>query len=50
MKSLSHGLYERLINIHLEEKLRRPGIMISKDTLKNFNDSSVLLSNISHRS
>ena len=43
MKSLPHGLYEQLINTHLEEKLRRLGITISKDNLKNF-DSSVLLS------
>ncbi|PKL64298.1 MAG: NgoFVII family restriction endonuclease [Methanomicrobiales archaeon HGW-Methanomicrobiales-3] len=40
MKSLPHGLYEQLINTHLEEKLR--GQSISKDSLKNF-DSSVLL-------
>ena len=44
MKSLPHGLYEQLINTHLEEKLRRQGITISKDNLKNFDDSSVLLS------
>jgi len=41
MKSLPHGLYEQLINTHLEEKLR--GQSISKDSLKNFADSSVLL-------
>ncbi|MEI7649390.1 MAG: DEAD/DEAH box helicase family protein, partial [Methanomicrobiales archaeon] len=44
MKSLPHGLYEQLINTHLEEKLRKQGITISKDYLKNFDDSSVLLS------
>lgn len=44
MKSLPHGLYEQLINTHLEEKLRKQGITISKDNLKNFDDSSVLLS------
>ena len=43
MKSLPHGLYEQLINSHLEEKLREQGITISKDALKNF-DSPVLLS------
>ncbi len=43
MKSLPHGLYEQLINTHLEEKLRGQGIPLSKDNLKNF-DSSVLLS------
>ena len=43
MKSLPHGLYEQLINTHLEEKLREQGITISKDALKNF-DSPVLLS------
>ncbi|MDO8873594.1 MAG: DEAD/DEAH box helicase family protein [Methanoregula sp.] len=43
MKPLPHGLYEQLINTHLEEKLRQQGITISKDALKNF-DSSVLLS------
>ena len=43
MKSLPHGLYEQLINNHLEEKLRDQGITIRKDALKNF-DSSVLLS------
>jgi superfamily II DNA or RNA helicase len=42
MKPLPHGLYEQLINTHLEEKLRQQGITISKDALKNF-DSSVLL-------
>ncbi|MCK9580308.1 MAG: DEAD/DEAH box helicase family protein, partial [Methanoregula sp.] len=42
MKSLPHGLYEQLINTHLEEKLRKQGITISKDALKNF-DSPVLL-------
>jgi hypothetical protein len=41
MKSLPHGLYEQLINTHLEEKLRQQGITISKDALKNF-DSPVL--------
>jgi superfamily II DNA or RNA helicase len=43
MKSLPHGLYEQLINTHLEEKLRQQGITIRKDALKNF-DSSILLS------
>jgi superfamily II DNA or RNA helicase len=43
MKSLPHGLYEQLINSHLEEKLREQGIKINKDALKNF-DSPVLLS------
>jgi superfamily II DNA or RNA helicase/HKD family nuclease len=43
MKSLPHGLYEQLINYHLEEKLCGQTITISKDYLKNFN-SSVLLS------
>ena len=43
MKLLPHGLYEQLINTHLEEKLREQGITISKDALKNFN-SPVLLS------
>ena len=43
MKSLPHGLYEQLINTHLEEKLREQGITISKDALKNF-DSPVILS------
>ncbi|MDO9034055.1 MAG: DUF3427 domain-containing protein [Methanoregula sp.] len=43
MKSLPLGLYEQLINKHLEEKLRLQGITISKDNLKNF-DSTVLLS------
>jgi len=43
MKPLPHGLYEQLINTHLEEKLMSQGITISKDALKNF-DSSVLLS------
>jgi len=42
MKSLPHGLYEQLINTHLEEKLREQNTTISKDLLKNF-DSSVLL-------
>ncbi|MCK9591579.1 MAG: DEAD/DEAH box helicase family protein, partial [Methanoregula sp.] len=43
MKSLPHGLYEQLINTHIEEKLRLQGITISKSLLKNF-DSPVLLS------
>ena len=43
MKSLPLGLYEQLINIHLEENLRNQGIKISKGNLKNF-DSSILLS------
>lgn len=42
MKSIPHGLYEQLINTHLEKKLREQGITISKDALKNF-DSPVLL-------
>ena len=42
MKSLPHGLYEQLINTHLEEKLCEQGIAIKKDPLKNF-DSSFLL-------
>ncbi|MFA4859723.1 DUF3427 domain-containing protein [Methanoregula sp.] len=42
MKSLPPGLYEQLINTHLEEKLRGQNKTIRKDTLKNF-DSPVLL-------
>ena len=42
MKPLPHGLYEQLINTHLEEKLSEKGITINKDSLKNF-DSPVLL-------
>jgi len=41
MKSLPNGLYEQLINTHLEKKLK--GLRTSKDALKNF-DSPVLLS------
>ena len=45
MRELSAGLYEQVINSHLEEKLQKLGIKpvrISKDDLKNF-DSSFLL-------
>ena len=40
MKPLPHGLYEQLINTHLEEKLH--GQSTGKDALKNF-DSPILL-------
>ena len=40
MKPLPHGLYEQLINTHLEGKLQ--GQNINKDSLKNF-DSPVVL-------
>ncbi len=46
MRNLSAGLYEQVINFHLEEKLLQLGIrneQITKDNLKNF-DSPVLLS------
>lgn len=45
MKELSPGLYEQIINSHLEEKLHKIGIdteQIKKENLKNF-DSPVLL-------
>ena len=46
MRKLSVGLYEQIINSHLEEKFQKLGIKteyITKDNLKNF-DSAVLLS------
>jgi superfamily II DNA or RNA helicase len=46
MRKLSVGLYEQIINSHLEEKFLKLGIKtehITKDNLKNF-DSAVLLS------
>ena len=45
MRNLSAGLYEQIINSHLEEKFQKLGIkteQITKENLKNF-DSSVLL-------
>jgi superfamily II DNA or RNA helicase len=45
MRNLSAGLYEQIINSHLEEKFQKLGIKsehITKENLKNF-DSAVLL-------